>query len=152
MSDSPPAIRGFKRTFTVIGAIYTLMAVSMLVRGPEFLREFGVSAELVAQPVLSDFFYFFYQLMAFVGVLMILCGHVARERETQVLTAATFCVAHVFFLIRDISTSDSPFGNALYEGRQTLVFVAIGAALVVAFGSVALRGALAGRHRAEQMR
>lgn len=142
MSDADSPIRGFKTTFTVVGVIYTLMAGSYLVQGPDVLLEFGVAKELVAEPVLQDFFSFFYQLMAYVGVLTVVCGHVARERRTQMIAAGTFCLANVLFMLRDLSTSDSSMGNSLYEGEKTLVFVAISLTLALIFGSFVVRGLL----------
>lgn len=140
MADAQAPIRGFKTTFTVIGAVYALMAISWVVQGPKVLLEFGVSEALVAEPVLRDFFSFFYQLMAFVGVLTIVCGHVARERSTQIIAAAAFCLANVFFTVRDLSTSDSALGNSLYEGEKTLVFVAVNVTLALIFFSFVVRG------------
>lgn len=135
-----PPLRGFKTTFTVVGAVYALMAGSWVVTGPRVLLEFGVSESLVAEPVLVDFFDFFYQLMAYVGVLTIVCGHIARERKTQTFAAAVFCAANFLFMLRDMSTSDSAMGNSLYEGDKTLVFVFVDLTLVLIFGSFVVRG------------
>ena len=140
MSPSPPVIRGFRTTFVVIGVIYVMMASSALVQGVEFLREFGVSPELMAQPVLQDFFSFFYELMAVIGVLIVVLGLVAKERRTQGIAALALCLANVWFGIRDLSTSDSQWGNQLYQGDKTLVFVVIDAVLVLIFGYFAWRG------------
>ena len=140
VSHPDASIRGFKTTFTVVGAIYALMACTYLVQGPVVLLEFGVSEQLIAEPVLRDFFYFFYQLMAYIGVLTIVVGHVARERATQMFAAGAFCLANVFFMLRDLSTSDSSMGNSLYKGEKTLVFVAISLILVLIFGSFVVRG------------
>lgn len=140
VSHPDASIRGFQTTFTVVGAIYTLMACSYLVQGPTVLLEFDVSEQLVAEPVLRDFFYFFYQLMAYIGVLTIVVGHVARERTTQMFAAGAFTLANLFFMLRDLSTSDSSMGNSLYKGDKTLVFVAISLILVLIFGSFLVRG------------
>jgi quinol-cytochrome oxidoreductase complex cytochrome b subunit len=127
-------VRGFKVVFTVIGVLYVLMASSMLVRGPDVLREFGVVEPIVASPVLADFFLFFYQLMAALGVLMVLIGHVTREGAAQRWVAGTFCVFNVLVMLRDLSTSDSRFGNHLYLGEKTLVFVFISLVFAIAMG------------------
>lgn len=140
MSGPPTSIRGFATVFTVIGALYVAMAASMLVRGVDALLDFGVAPELVAQPVLEDFFLFFYQLMAFIGVLKIVIGRVVRGRSNQALVAAVFCVANVVWGLRDLQTSDSAWGNRLYKGEATLMFVAIDGLLIVIFGAFAARG------------
>jgi hypothetical protein len=136
----PTSIRGFSTVFTVIGALYVAMASSMLVRGVDAMLDFGVAPELVAEPVLEDFFLFFYQLMAFIGVLTIVVGRVVHGRGNQAVVAAVFCVANVVWGMRDVATSDSAWGNRLYKGDATLMFVVIDAVLVVVFGGLAVRG------------
>lgn len=140
MSGPTSSIRGFATVFTVIGALYVAMASSMLVRGVGAMLDFGVAPELVAEPVLEDFFLFFYQLMVFVGVLTIVVGRVVHGRGSQGVVAAVFCLANVVWGMRDVATSDSAWGNRLYKGEATLMFVAIDAVLVVVFGGFAARG------------
>lgn len=140
MTSSSSIIRGYRTTFTIVGIVYTLMACSMLVHGVERLSDFGVSNELVAEPVLEDFFMFFYQLMAFVGVLIVLMGHVVRERRLQGFVGFVLCVANILCALRDLSTSDSALGNRLYKGEDTIVFVLISATLAAIFGYFAWQG------------
>jgi hypothetical protein len=140
MQQSQLEIRGFKPVFTVIGAVYTLLASSMLVRGVGVLRDFEVPPELVSAPVLEDFFMFFYQAMALIGVLTVLFGHVTKGRSRQLLVAGIFCAANSLTALRDLATSDSPFGNRLYRGEATLVFVYIDVVLAVAFGALVVLG------------
>jgi hypothetical protein len=90
--------------------------------------------------VLEDFFLFFYQLMAFVGVLTVLFGLVTRERKSQVVVAAGFCLANLLWAVRDLGTSDSAFGNRLYRGEATLVFVYIDLGVAAIFGALAIVG------------
>jgi len=139
-SRSTESIPGYRTVCTVLGVLYVLMASSALVRGPEALVDFGVTAETVADPVLRDFFSFLYQLMAFVGVVMVAVGWTVRARRDQVVIAVLFCVANVLSAVRDLSTSDSALGNRLYEGDATLFFVAVGLAYATVFGVVAWRG------------
>lgn len=140
MSPNQPPIPGFKAIFTTIGVLYVILASSVLVRGVEVMRDFAVPESLISSPVFQDFFSFFYQLMAAVGVLTMLFGHVTRERRAQVIVASVFCVLNLLLAIRDLSTSDSRFGSHLYRGEATLVFVSIDLALALIFGWVALRG------------
>lgn len=140
MSDNAPEIRGYKSVFTIIGLLYVAMASSMLVRGAGVLREFGIPEDVVTAPVLEDIFLFFYQMMAAMGALMVLFGHVVRTRSSQTLVSSVFCALCLLFCAHDLSTSDSRFGNHLYRGEKTLVFVYIGLALAAAFGWLAVRG------------
>jgi uncharacterized membrane protein len=89
------SIPGFKIVLTVIGLVYMAMGASMVARGVGALRPFGVPEEIVASPVVSDFFTFFYELMMCVGALMVLFGHVTVGRTRQIAVAATFMVLDV---------------------------------------------------------
>ena len=138
MTERP--IPGFRIVFTIIGVLYALMAASALVRGVSFLRDFGISEADLASPVVSDFFSFFYLLMAYVGALMVLLGWVTREGRAQIAVSAALSLANVGFGVRDLATSDSPFGNRLYRGDATMVFVLIDFAIAASFGALALVG------------
>lgn len=140
--DSMNSLRGFKTVFTTIGVIYVLLASSALASGPNFLLGFGVPESVVAEPVLQDIFMFFYQLMAVVGLLTVLFGHATAEGKAQWLVASAFCVANIVAALRDLVTSDSRFGNQLYKGDKTLVFVYISVAFALAFGSLVVGGLL----------
>ncbi|HKU40445.1 MAG TPA: hypothetical protein VJR89_19925 [Polyangiales bacterium] len=146
------SIRGFKLVFTSIGVIYIIMASSWLMRGPVVMLDFGVPESVLSEPVLQDFFFFFYQFMVFIGVLMVLFGQVARERKTQLLVASVFCIANILFALHDLSTSDSRFGNHLYKGDATLVFVYISLAIAAAFGYLAMKGLTGQKITAEPAR
>lgn len=147
MSDPRPDVPGFKITFTVVGVVYMAMGASMVVRGVGALRPFGVPEELVAAPVMEDFFTFFYELMMVVGALMVLFGRVVVGRARQIAVAAFFTVLSVLTALRDLSTSDSRFGNRLYKGDATLLFVAISVTLTLVFGTLVVLG-LRGRSKA----
>ena len=136
------SIRHFKLVLTILGVLYVIMASSMLVRGAPALGEFGVPESVFSEPVLADIFQFFYQLMAYVGVLTVLFGHVARERRTQLLVASVYFIANILTALRDLSTADCQFGNHLYKGEKTIVFVYISLVYAAAFGYLVVRGAL----------
>jgi heme A synthase len=140
MAEPTTGLRAFKPVFVVLGLIYVLMASSALVKGTVFLEDFGVSHELASDPVLTDFFMFLYQLMAFVGVLTVLFGLVTRERRAQVQVASLFFVACILLALRDLSTSDTRFGSALYKGEETVFFVVVSVVYAMVFGSLAIMG------------
>jgi hypothetical protein len=62
--------------------------------------------------------------------------------EAQRLVARVFAFASLLAAFRDLSTSDSRFGNHLYKGEQTLVFVFIDLVFALAFGLLATRRVL----------
>ncbi len=138
MSRSEPELRWFKPILTTVGVVYVLLASWILVRGVGVMRDFEVPESVVASGAFGDFFSFFYQLMAFVGVLTIVLGWVTRDRRSQVLVARVFCVANLLWMLRDLSTSDSSLGNHLYRGQATLMPVFIDLTLTVTFGVLSL--------------
>ena len=140
MSENQRDVPGFKLVLTIVGVVYAAMGASMVLRGVGAMREFGVPEDVLASPVFGDFFSFFYELMIFVGVLTVLFGRVTVGRGRQIIVAAVFMVYDVLVGLRDLSTSDSRFGNRLYHGDKTLVFVVIDVALALAFGTLVVLG------------
>lgn len=140
MTPSQPEIRGFKHVFTAIGALYILLASSWLVRGPVVLRDFAVPDRVIAEPVFGDFFLFFYQYMAFGGVAQLLLGRVTRGLRHQTGVACVYTLANLLFALRDLSTSDSRFGNHLYRGDATMFFVVVDLAIACTYGALAVTG------------
>jgi hypothetical protein len=140
MTEPSTGLRAFKPAFVVLGLVYVMMASSALVKGTTFLEPFGVSHEVASDPVLTDFFLFFYQLMAYVGALTVLFGLVTRERRAQALVASVFFLGNILIALRDLSTSDTRFGNALYKGEATIFFVVVSFAYAAVFGVLALMG------------
>lgn len=139
------SIRGFKLVFISVGVIYTLMAGSWMVRGSIVLCDFGIPESTALTPLVEDLFAFFYLLMAFVGVLTVLFGCVTRERNRQLPVAAVFFIWNIVAALRDLTTSDSRFGNHLYKGDKTLVFVYISLAFAAAFGYLVVQGLIDSR-------
>jgi hypothetical protein len=136
--DDPPAIRGFRVTLTAIGALYVLLAASMLLRGVGVMRDFAVPAGVVTSPVFEDFFLFFYELMAAQGVLIATFGQVVRERRLQTRVALLLCTWNLYLTWRDLSTS--VLGNRLYQGEATLIPVCIDFAIALLLARLAWLG------------
>lgn len=140
MSQNPSSIRGFRATFIGIGVLYVMLASSMLVQGVGVLRDFAVPESAIAEPVLEDIFLFFYELMAMVGVLLALFGQAVRERRQQALVASVLSVLNLYLMWRDLSTSDTPFGNHLYKNPAMLIPVFISLTLALVFAGFAWAG------------
>jgi hypothetical protein len=93
--------------------------------------------------------------MAFGGVLQVLFGRVTRGLRAQTLVACVYTAANLLFALRDLSTSDSRFGNHLYRGDATLFFVVVDLAIASAYGALSLAGLRrlrAGLHEQQQAR
>lgn len=147
MTKPSTGLRAFKPAFVVLGLAYVLMASSALVKGTPFLEDFGVSHHLASDPVLTDFFTFYYQLMVYIGVLTVVFGLVTRERRAQAHVASVFFMASILIALRDLSTSDTRFGSALYKGKETIVFVIISVVYAMVFGGLAIMGFRRGPER-----
>lgn len=140
MTTNDSGIPGFRPAFIAVGVVYVVLASSALAGGVGVMRDFCVPEAVLASPFLGDFFSFFYECMAFVGVLIAVFGLTTRGRREQQWVALVFAGSSLLFGLRDLSTSDSQFGNHLYCGRATLVFVYFSFALVGIFGALALLG------------
>lgn len=140
MNEPSTGMRAFRPAFVVLGLAYVLMAGSALVKGTVFLEDFGVSHAIASDPVLTDFFLFYYELMAYIGVLTIVFGLVTRERRAQAQVASVFFAASILLALRDLSTSDTRFGNALYKGDATAFFVVVSLVYASVFGVLAVMG------------
>lgn len=135
-----PGIRGFRSTFIAVGVLTSLMASAGLASGLGMLREFGVPEATLASPVLADFFSFFYESMAFIGLFTVLFGLTTRGWRAQRLVASVFTGTSLLLVARELSTSDTRFGNHLYHGDATLIFVLVDLAFAAAFGALAIMG------------
>ena len=78
-------------------------------------------------------------------LMMVVFGLATRDRKAQVLVASVFCVASILLALRDLSTSDTPFGSALYEGPGTVFFVFVSLVYAGCFGGLAFVGLRRGR-------
>jgi hypothetical protein len=148
MSEGPAPMRGFRASLITIGVLYVMLASSMLLRGVGIMRDFAAPEGLLSEPMFEDFFLFFYELMAAVGVLIAVFGQVVRDRKGQTVVALVLFLFKAYVTWRDLSTSDSAFGNHLYRGSATLIPVFIDLAIALVFAGYAwagLRGAGAAR-------
>ena len=128
---------GWRPLCITVAVSYVLLALSMLVRGVEIMIGFGTPDEVVRSPVFADFFYFFYELMALVGVLIGLLGITTRGRAQQQKVAGLLCAVMLALLWRDLSTADWALGSRLYRGPGTLVPPLISLVIAIAFAWVA---------------
>ncbi len=145
MVDHATGLRAFRPTFLVLGASYVLMASYALAKGTAFLEEFGVSHALATDPVVNDFYTFFYQLMAYIGVLIVVFGLITKGHRTQAQVASLFAVANILTALRDLSASNTRFGSAVYENDEILIFVAVSLVYALVFGAVAIMALRAAR-------
>jgi hypothetical protein len=73
-------------------------------------------------------------------------GSIYALMASSMLVAGVFTALHMFNTWRDLTTSNSRFGNHLYSG-PVMVFVYIGLAYTLIFASLVVRGLLQVRAR-----
>jgi uncharacterized membrane protein len=148
MLEARDQARGWRPLCITVGVVYVLLALSMLVRGVDIMRGFGTPDEVVRSPVFADFFYFFYELMALVGVLIGLLGITTQGRARQQKIAGLLSAVMLALLWRDLSTADWALGSRLYRGPGTLAPPLISLVIALAFAWVAwARPARAAAHQ-----
>jgi hypothetical protein len=129
---------GWRPLCITVAVLYVVLALSMLLRGAEIMTGFGTPGEVVRSPVFADFFYFFYELMALVGVLIGLLGITTEGRARQQKVAGLLSAVMLALLWRDLTTADWALGSRLYRGAGTLVPPLISLVIALAFAWVAL--------------
>lgn len=116
------SIPAFKPSLITVGVLYVLMAASILLQGiSASMAPFGVPAETLASPHYVDAMTWVYTHMLIIGVLIGLVGAKSREVGFQRTFVRACFAAHLVYLFLDLRTSDTVFGNALYQGGASAI-------------------------------
>lgn len=117
---------GFRATCLLVGSLNILLAGSMLIKGViPGMAEFKVPAPILASPHYEDAMLWVFLHMFMIGVLVMLIGLLAENPVKQVWVARVLVVMHSVYAFLDIRTSDNYFGNALYQGPESVIPVFI---------------------------
>lgn len=113
---------GFKATCLLVGVLNILMAGSMLVKGViPGMAQFKVPEQILASPHYEDAMFWVFLHMFMIGVLIILIGILAENPVKQVWVARVLVLMHGVYAFLDIRSSDNSFGNALYQGPESVI-------------------------------
>lgn len=113
---------GFRRTCLAVGALYSLMAGSILLRGPRAsMGPFGVPEEALASPHYSDAIVWVYSHMLVLGVVIGAMGLYADSGRVKRVFARVMLAAHVVYSFLDLRATDTPIGTGLYHGPGALL-------------------------------
>jgi hypothetical protein len=136
----PSYLPGYRIIFSVIGGAYILLSCSMLVRGMRTaMQSFGLPESTLASPHFADFFHFFYSLMLMLGLLIVALGRFVLVGVHQRSSARLLLAINVYVTYLDVRVSDSPLGNGLYQGKNTIVPAILDLAFGLCFAYLSVR-------------
>jgi hypothetical protein len=140
---TPPtasSLPGYRRILGTIGGLYVLLGGSMLVRGATAaMQPFGVPEAVLDSAHFGDFFHWVFVHMSVLGVLFVLLARFVTEARAQRSVARVLLLLELHYTYLDLRTSDSPFGNGLYQGGGSLVPPLIDLIVVACFAYLATR-------------
>jgi len=132
MANSSSHVPGFRPICLSIGALYVVLASTMLVGGVGQMAQFGVPEATLASPHFADHHHWVFVHMAVIGVLIALLGRYVESEPSQRVVARVLCAVELHYLYLDLRTS-TPFGTGLYAGRAWVLPVSVDVLVVLAF-------------------
>jgi len=143
VSVTPPttgSLPGYRRILGGVGVLYVLLGSSMVARGAAAaMQPFGVPEAVLGSPHFADFFHWVFVHMTVLGVLFVLLARFVTEARAQRSVARVLLLLELHYTYLDLRTSDSPFGNGLYQGGGSLVPPLIDLIVVLCFAYLATR-------------
>lgn len=122
MISSKKFLPGFKATCLIVGTLNILMAGSMLVKGViPGMAQFKVPEPILASPHYEDAMFWVFLHMFMIGILIIMIGILAENPVKQLWVARVLVLMHAVYAFLDIRSSDNAFGNALYQGPESVI-------------------------------
>ena len=134
-----PQLAGFRATALGIGATWSLLALSMLVRGiPTAMAQYAVPDVLLGSVHYVDAMTWVFLHMLFIGLITIVVGATSRDGRQQRAFARLMLVAVSVYGYLDVRAADWPLGTALYKGPASLGPVVVGVVALLLWGRLAL--------------
>jgi hypothetical protein len=139
-NDSRPRLPGYRLLCTVVAVLSVLLGASMKLRGAhDAMGPFGVPRAVLDAPHFDDFFQFLFLHMMVIGLLIGVLGWAVQGARRQRAVARVLCGIYLLYAYMDFRTSDSPLGNGLYQGRDSLVPPLMGVTLALLFAWLGTR-------------
>ncbi|MBI5515208.1 MAG: hypothetical protein HY909_15635 [Deltaproteobacteria bacterium] len=118
---------GYRATFVGVGALYALLAASILAQGPSrAMARYQVPSAILASPHYADAITWVYVHMLVLGLVLAVFGHLSEPGRLRVWMARLLLGAHVAYTTLDFRASALPFGTGLYKGPGALAPAVIG--------------------------
>ncbi len=123
----------FKLGCSVVGITYVVIAAGILSQGViSFMAQCGLPESTLQSPYYADAIFFHFFDMMVIGVLITLAGQV-ESLTFQRVFSSTMLVIQSVYLYLDLQTSDTPFGNSLYKGPNSVAPAVIGFVFTLLF-------------------
>jgi hypothetical protein len=124
----------FKTTSIAVGLIMSLLALSLFAKGLlPTMTEYGVPLEIISAPHYIDAISWVYIHMAVIGFFIAIFGYSVTDISKQKWIAISITLILSFYTYLDFIHSDSPVGNALYKGSQSIIPAIISLLMTIAF-------------------
>lgn len=113
--------------------MYVLMAGSVLLQDViQYMSRFGLPQATLDSPHYHNAIFFHFVDMMVIGLLITLAGQVESLRFQRLFSSCMLLVQS-FYLVLDIRTSDTSFGNSLYKGPESMLPVVVGFVFILIF-------------------
>ena len=123
----------FKLGCSVVGITYIVISASILFQGViSFMERCGLPESTLASPHYENAIFFHFFDMLVIGILITIAGLVESLTFQRVFSAAMLVIQSIYLYL-DVQTSDTPLGNALYKGPNSVAPVAIGFVFTLLF-------------------
>lgn len=123
----------FKFGCFVIGVTYMLLSANILFQGViAFMGQFGLPESTLASPHYKDAIFFHFFDMFVIGVLITLAGLVESLKFQRIFSGVMLVIQSIYLYL-DVHNSDSPLGNALYKGPNSIAPVVVGVIATLIF-------------------
>lgn len=124
----------FRLSCLAIGLTYMLLAASILGRGPSAAMEpFGVPQPVLASPHYVDAIQWVYVHTFVLGLVIAIIGWFSETVAMHRAFSVTMSLAHIVYLWMDLRTSETFFGNGLYQGRESAIPAMIVFVILITF-------------------
>ncbi len=121
MSAINKFLPGFRTTCFIVGGLDIFLAARIHLQGVmKVMDNYNVPENLLASAHYNDAMSWVFGHMMTIGLLIIIIGFVTEDALKKLWVARVLVVVHLVYFILDIRTSDNPFGNALYQGQESV--------------------------------
>ncbi len=120
----------FKATCLFVGGLDIFLAGGLFVQGlMKSMSNYNVPTSILASPHYYDAIFWVYTHMIVIGLIIGCVGLYAENFKLKKRLSILLFFAHLFYTYLDFRSSDSYFGNGLYQGTAS-VFPAIVSLLI----------------------
>lgn len=130
----------FKRTFLIAGYTFTLLPLSLFIKGlMKSMAEFKVPELILNSSHYFDAILWVYVHMTVIGLLILTIGYSVNDLNKQKWIATLLFLVTAFYVYLDFRSADWVYGNALYKGESSIIPAIIGLLVNLLFFQLMIR-------------